>query len=494
MPRGARRSILEPADGWDRRVPMLQDPIIERFASRARRTPAAVAVASPTAAATVAEIDDLAGVIASRLAAARLESGRPVALAAVNGPGFLAGFVALRRAHHPVVLLDQRMPAAERQVVAEHLGAVAAVMIADRWPSDAGAIGLTPTAASPVPLPPDTVSIRLTSGSTGMPRGIAHTAAALLADDHQLTATMALADDERILASVPLSHAYGFASIALPALVRAATLVVPDDDGPFAALAAARACEVTFLPTVPAYLQVVVRMEQPPVLPPTTRLVISAGAPLPPATAARFRDLYGQPVHVFYGASEVGGITYDRVGDAGERGTLGTPVDGVAVELRPADGASNGTGLVVVRSAAAAVCTLPDTDPRLGDGELVTSDLARFDERGELVLIGRADDIINVRGKKVNPREVERILAALPGAGEVVVLGVPAADGGQRLRAVVATTGGIDEAAVRSWCAARLAAHKVPRSILLVSEIPRTARGKVDRRALAELGGGSRDA
>lgn len=469
---------------------MLQDPIIERFAERVRRAPDAVAVASPSARTTVAEIDRLAEAFGRRLAEARPAPERPVAVAAVNGPGFLAAFVAVRRAGHPVVLLDHRMPAAERHAVAAHLGAVAVMAVERRWPA---AAEVTSVAAAAVPVPAGTASIRLTSGSTGLPRGIAHTAEALLADDRQLVATMGLGDDERILAAVPLSHAYGFASIALPALVRDASLVVPDDDGPFAVLAAAQACGVTFLPTVPAYLQVLLRMEQPPPLPATVRLVISAGAPLPPAVAARFREVYVRPVHVFYGASEVGGIAFDRAGDAAERGTLGTPVEDVTVELRPVDGAEPDTGLVVVRSAAAAVATLPDPDPRLRDGELVTSDLARRDQRGELVLVGRADDIVNVRGKKVNPREVERVLAELPGVAEVAVLGVPAADGGQRLRAVVATAREVDEAAVRGWCAARLAAHKVPRSIVLVEAIPRTDRGKLDRRALLQLGGDPTD-
>ncbi|HBL30494.1 MAG TPA: long-chain fatty acid--CoA ligase, partial [Acidobacteria bacterium] len=68
---------------------------------------------------------------------------------------------------------------------------------------------------------------------------------------------------------------------------------------------------------------------EPPRRPAALRLVLTAGALLGAATAARFREAFGLPVHVFYGASECGGICYDRTGDAAERGTVGTPVDGV---------------------------------------------------------------------------------------------------------------------------------------------------------------------
>jgi len=469
---------------------MTRDPILERFAHRLRHRPDDVVVASPSRAATVAELDGLAEAVERLVRDAALDPSAPVALAAPNGPSFLAAWLGLRRAGHPVLLLDDRTPATEQRSVAAHLGAAAVVVCPERWPRRGSGHHLERLDAPPPPLPPGAASIRLTSGSTGMPRGIVHTSDALLADDRQLTATMGLGDRERILAAVPLSHAYGFASIALPALVRSSVAVVPDHDGPFAPLEAASACDVTFLPTVPAYLQAVLRMEQPPPVPEATRLVISAGAPLQPATAARFREVYGRPVHVFYGASEVGGICFDREGGAAERGTLGTPVDGVRVELRGGGGHDAGTGLVVVRTAAAASATLPDADPRLRPGELTTSDVGRLDARGELVLVGRADDVVNIRGKKVHPREVGRVVAELEGVDEVVVVGFEGGDGGQALRAVVASPpGGVDEATVRRWCLARLAAHKVPRSIVVVGSVPRTSRGKVDRRALLELAG-----
>ncbi len=140
-------------------------------------------------------------------------------------------------------------------------------------------------------------------------------------------------ENEKVLAAIPLSHAYGFSSVFLPAITCGWTLVVPSSGGPFGASDAALAGEVTFLPTVPAYVNSLLKLSRPPRLPDSVRLIISAGAPLKPETALRFREQYGHDIHVFYGASEVGGIAYDREGTAAARGTLGTPVEGVRIEL-----------------------------------------------------------------------------------------------------------------------------------------------------------------
>jgi acyl-CoA synthetase (AMP-forming)/AMP-acid ligase II len=99
------------------------------------------------------------------------------------------------------------------------------------------------------------------------------------------------------------------------------------------------------------------------------------------------------------------------------------------------------------------------------------------------------DDVINVKGRKVDPAEVESVLARLPGVEDVVALGMPAADsGGELLRAVIACQPGrLSYESVLAFCRSRLPEHKVPRSVVLVEEIPRTARGKVSRAALLAL-------
>ena len=121
---------------------------------------------------------------------------------------------------------------------------------------------------------------------------------------------------------------------------------------------------------------------------------------------------------MFYGSSECGGISFDRKGDAAERGSVGEPMEGVRIDLRDAE---DGTGIVTVESEAVAIAYFPDTGSgKLGDGRFETEDLARLRD-GELYLEGRRGDWINVKGKKVNPREVESVLEqheALAAKGE----------------------------------------------------------------------------
>jgi long-chain acyl-CoA synthetase len=144
-----------------------------------------------------------------------------------------------------------------------------------------------------------------------------------------------------------------------------------------------------------------------------------------------------------------------------------------------------GDGLIAVVSSGVGETYVPVPDARLGHGRFQTADLGEW--RGsEIVLLRRADRVINVRGFKVDPAEVERILASLPGVEDVVVTGTSGADGvGTIVRAVVACRPGVlDAATVAAWCRPRLAEHKVPRSIALVEVLPRTSRGKIDRAAL----------
>jgi long-chain acyl-CoA synthetase len=227
------------------------------------------------------------------------------------------------------------------------------------------------------------------------------------------------------------------------------------------------------------YLQTVASLAAPPRWPESLGTVISAGALLRAETAERFDDVFGLPAHVFYGASESGGIAYDREGGAALRGTVGSPIDGVEVTL-------DEDGAVCVRSPALALATVPTASERLRSGVFRSADMARLTESGEIELIGRADAVINVGGKKVHPSEIESVLRAMPGIHDAYVMGVPAAgDDRTVVRAVVACDpSAVSYTAVTTWCRERLAAHKVPRSILRLSAIPRTARGKIDRAAL----------
>lgn len=459
------------------------DPILEALDALRRRDPRRVVARTRGRAWSVGDLVDAGDALASRLERERFGAGDLVGLAAAPGPAMLAGFVALRRRGAVPLLCDSARPTADRLAALDRLGAVGFLAEATGWPEGAEGWDLDRRSPrAPRRADPEWGAVKLSSGTTGEPRGIAVASAALAADEAQLAATMGLSADDRALAAIPLAHSYGFSSLALPALTRGTPLVFPADRAPLAPLAAAEAHGATFFPTVPAWLGAYVRLNAPPPLAASVRLVISAGAPLPAEVAAAFRARTGRPVHVFYGASESGGITFDRAGDAAERGTVGRAVDGVDLAVDPS------SGRLRVRSAAVAAGYLPDDAAELEDGAFLTGDLAEL-VGGEVRLRGRADDWVLVRGKNVNPREVETTLREIPGVVDAAVFGADGPDGPRSvLRAIVAApTGDLDYARVLSHCRARLAEYKVPRSVVLVAELPRTDRGKIDRAALAGL-------
>jgi acyl-CoA synthetase (AMP-forming)/AMP-acid ligase II len=486
--------------GRAHRLRRQHDPLVQAFARLARRQPLAPLVLAGNRRATVADVDSLAlaarrslETLAPQAARIALPPGALVAVSAHNGPGLLASLLALRRAGVAAVLLDGRAPPAEALRVAQALGAWALLRCLTSWPAagdDWEASWLPGAGSDRAVCLPGIAVVKLTSGSTGAPRGIATSVAALLADDAALQRTMGLRADDRLVAAIPMSHSYGLSSLAMPALVRGTPLVMPEDSGLFGPFVAAERLGATVLPTVPPYLDALLRLSQAPGRPRNLRLVIAAGAPLSAHTAAGFRQAYGLPVHVFYGASECGGICYDREGGAAERGSVGSPVDGVDVELLAVQ--AGGGCTIAIRSPAVAAGYVPDPDPRLAGGRFVAGDLGMW-RQGELVLLGRQDGMINIKGKKVNPREVESVLAELHGVDDVAVLGVPVPDrGGEVLRAVIACRPGrLTREEVLAWCRERLAAHKIPRSLILLPEIPRTPRGKHDRAALLSPRGGA---
>jgi long-chain acyl-CoA synthetase len=466
---------------------MASDPLLAAFAALAERRAGAPLVVSPSRSWSVGDVDRAARELAGRLAGGGFGAGDALGLAAAPGPAFLAGLLAVRRVGAVPVLCDSARPTPDRLATLDRLGVVGFLAAATGWPDAASDWDLDRRRpARRLDADPVWGAIKLTSGSTGEPRGIAVAGEAVLADDEQLATSMGLLAEDRLLAAVPFSHSYGFSSLVLPALVRGSTLLVADDRSPLAPLAVARELCATFFPTVPAWIAALVRLAAPPEWPASIRRVIAAGAPLPADVAARFRERFGQPVHVFYGASECGGISYDREGTAAERGTVGTPVDGVGLAIDPE------TGRLEVRSRAVAATYLPDAAPELAGGRFRTGDLAQLDPAtGEVRLLGRADDLVIVRGKNVDPHEVERLLRAMPGVEDACVFGVAGPDGPRSvLRAVVAApTGALDYDKVVAFCRAHLAEHKVPRSVILVPDLPRTDRGKIDRAALAALAG-----
>lgn len=467
---------------------MPQDPILQAFDRVARRQGDGPLVVADARSASVDDVHHLSTALADRFERQGVEPGMLVGLCTGNGPAFLAGLLALRRRRAAAVPLEPQDGPDARARILEHLGA-AFDASAPAWADGPGDFTLRPLDASGRrAVDEDIAVVKLTSGSTGTPRGILAPSDSLVADESTLRSTMGLVPDECILAAIPMTHSYGLTSVVMPALTQGSRLVVPDPRSPFSGLQAVRAFEVSFLPTAPAFLSALLRTSSKLTPAPSLKLVISAGAPLSPETAIAFRGHTGLPVHVFYGASEAGGISYDREGNAAEQGTVGTPVDGARITIQPAQtGGDDDAGTLIVESPAVARGYFPDPDERLGNGRFQTGDLARW-RGGEIELCGRTDDLINIRGRKVNPLEVERVLTGHTGVRDAVVFKLGDDEAVERLRAVVECDPPHPSIAeLLAWCREHLPEYKIPKSLLTVDALPRTVRGKLDRSALKAM-------
>jgi long-chain acyl-CoA synthetase len=326
--------------------------------------------------------------------------------------------------------------------------------------------------------------LKLTSGTTAAPRAIRFRSHQLLADCNQICDTMDISDADLNFGVIPVSHSYGFSNLLTPLMARGVPMVVSRDRTPRAVLADLARTSATVFPGTPAFYQAFCDIGDVPPLP-KLRLCISAGAPLASAVAKTFFEKFKQPIHSFYGASECGGICYDRYGTTFEDGLVGQPMRGVEVALMdPMDSASQ----IRVRSAAVSDGYFPEPDAqKLGNGVFVPDDLlARHDSA--LKIVGRISDVINVAGKKVNPAEVEAHLLRFKGVRQAVVFGRPTGAGlrNEEVAACVLTSPGISESDLLRFCRTALSGWQVPKRIFIVDIIPTNERGKISRRELAQ--------
>lgn len=406
---------------------------------------------------------------------ARFPPGGVVAVDLGNSERWPALLLALFRARCIPLPLGGHLGSQEREAALETCRAAALVSVRD------GQLHIHDRAAGePDWEGPRPDFLKLTSGTTDAPRAVRFRASQLLADCEHICATMGITERDLNYGAIPFSHSYGFSNLLTPLLCRGVPLVATEDRLPRALLSGLAKTQATVLPGMPVFYDKLAQLPDARTLP-ALRLCISAGAPLPAVVAERFSARFGRRIHTFYGASECGGIGYDRADEGGyDDAFVGTPMDGVTIT-----GGSEAGAPITVCSAAVGDGYFPESDPEtLAPGRFIPADLIRTTERG-LILVGRVSDVINIAGRKLNPLEVESRLATVPGVRQVVVFGVRSPVRGEEAVACVAGTGLARDSFLRH-CRERLSPWQVPRDVWIVPEIPVNERGKISRRALAE--------
>ena len=472
-----------------------------RKTCRDRGAAAAVLNLSDGRVVTFAELADQYARIRHALTEGGVQAGSSVVTLVGNRPAFLTAFAACMDVGAALVPLGEAT-AAEAASAVSRAGAVA--VITDR-PLPLDLSGET-TVDKDVRILflndqvgraayGESVVLKLTSGSTDVPKAAVADIRHLINDGRHVIEAMAIRPDDVNLACIPLSHSYALGNVVMPLLLQGTTVALRPSFNPSQFVRDAEASAATVFPGVPFMFDRLRALDLDR-LPARLRLLITAGARIEPATVNWFRQQLDRKVHSFYGSSETGGIAYDDNEDVADPLDVGRPMPETTVAIRDPDPA--GVGRIFVAGTAVA-SGYADPDPSdsvsvFDEGGFMTSDLGCLNGQGRVVLTGRVSRLVNVAGRKVDPVEVERVLVQVPGVIDARVIGAACDQRGQQLVAFVVSKVALTPVAMRQRCADMLSPHKIPRQFIFLDRLPLDARGKTDRLALEALASSAVDA
>ena len=333
----------------------------------------------------------------------------------------------------------------------------------------------------------------LTSGTTGAPKGASRHQPRSLDPAAAFFSRIPLRARETTVISAPLFHSWGYGNFTL-ALALSSTLVLHRRFDPEQVLASIERHRASALILVPVMLQRILELGPETIRRYDTRslrVIAASGSALPGELALRVMDLFGDVLYNLYGSTEVAWATIASPRQLrAAPGTAGTPPYGTRLRLFDENGQElrgrGKTGRIFVHNEMVMDGYTTGDGKAVLDGLIATGDVGEVDGRGRLFVSGRDDEMIISGGENVFPREVEDLLAEHPAIEEVAVVGVEDKQFGERLRAFVVLKQGaqLDAEAVKIHVRDNLARFKVPRDVLFVDELPRTATGKVLKRVL----------
>jgi acyl-coenzyme A synthetase/AMP-(fatty) acid ligase len=427
-----------------------------------------VSLRLPTGPIAQSELRQLVAERRDALTAAGLRQGGCVALRLPPSLTYVANLLAVWRIGAQAVLLDHRLTQYEVDQAVRRLGVQLVVQV-DRTHSSPLSVfadvteTIIPCAGEPARTPH--AVLQLSSGSTGPSKVIGRTAADLVAEVHRYTLIDGVPlGGERIILLPSMVHVLGLVGGLLYGLHAGIELVPPRRlTGDSILEAVASGTTPATVLGVPFHIGLLASVTDPPKLPQLKRMT-TGGELVPAAVASAFADKYGVPLGNMWGMTEVGVIATDLFGE--HRPSL-LPAPGL--EVREVDGQ-----LLVSRPESPYVGLSDPT--RWSDGWLHTKDAGRVDpETGLVTVLGRQDSQVSVGGLKVDLTEVEHTLNEVSGVAAAVVLY------DREITAYVQLEGAATGAEVEAALAQRVAGFKRPRTMHVLSALPRTTTGKLVR-------------
>src|ERR1700681_881217 len=341
----------------------------------------------------------------------------------------------------------------------------------------------------------DLAAILYTSGTTGRSKG------AMLTHDNLASNSLSLVDYWRftnkdvLIHALPIYHTHGlFVASNVTLFARASMIFLPKFDPELIIKLMARA---TVLMGVPTFYT---RLLQSPALNREStkhmRLFVSGSAPLLADTHREWAARTSHAVLERYGMTETNMNTSNPYDGERVPGAVGHPLPGVSVRVTdPETGKElprDTIGMIEVSgpNVFKGYWRMPEktkTEFR-DDGFFITGDLGKIDPDGYVHILGRGKDLVISGGFNVYPKEIESEIDAMPGVIESAVIGVPHADFGEGVTAVVVcdSNARVDETSVLKALDGRLAKFKMPKRVIVVEELPRNAMGKVQKNILRD--------
>ncbi|MBS9376442.1 class I adenylate-forming enzyme family protein [Rhodococcus sp. B50] len=462
----------------------------------AQRRPDRTALRFEGRAWTYRELDRAVAGVAARLARAGVGAGIRTLLLVENRPEYVFAQFALARLGAVFVVPNPYWTEHEMARVVAAAGAEAAIYAPQHRASAAAlpiaipveelataateGMSVPSPSAEPVPATAE-LCVPFSSGTTGLPKGVVHTVGSLSGGIGQLVAHLGLTDADRLQISLPLCHIFGTSMMGAALAVGAEVTLFERFDFD-RCLRQIREDAVTVWPLAGAVAH---RLAHLPQLSradfPGLRYFMWGGSAVPAELAATITDRTGVGFLCSYGMTEAFAIAFNPVGHP-EQWRLDSPgflSDGIEIRLGAHDEIEVRGPCVAARYTAA-----PQDDPFLPGGWFRTGDVGRIDADGRLWIVDRLKDMIKVSGFQVAPAEIEAELRRHPAVTDAAVIGRPDPHRGERVVAFVVTAEPVSAEELLAAAAERLATYKLPREIVVVDELPRTAAGKLQRARL----------
>lgn len=331
-----------------------------------------------------------------------------------------------------------------------------------------------------------------TSASTGQPKIVVRTQDAMLAEGRAYTRSLPINTSDRMLVMLPLHHAFGVGVCVFGFLSAGCSLIVLDHFSPRAVLYAADEMQATLLPGVPYMFDLLARtLLKRAVTLDHLKICLAGAGPLSLEAFTQFRERFGQAIHSTFGSTETGAATWVSGNDFIER-RVGQALWDVRMEIRSDEhnAQTEGAGQLFLQTPALMSGYLTERGldtTQINAGWFTTGDLARREDNGDIYLLGRTAHIINIAGKKVNPRDVEVVVASYPEVEDVAVIGVTDEEHITRLAALVVASQPLDVQLLITYCAERLVSYQVPRFIKFTPSLQRNEAGKIVRESLYSI-------